>query len=79
MIPINNSLPYDIIMKDVIAQECPFCNSSHVLLPLKPDDVKSMYGGGRKILLVFPCCHGSLRLIDADQDYLLANRPIRGK
>jgi hypothetical protein len=78
LIPLRNSWPYDIIMNDVFVQECPFCRSPHVLLPIKPDDIKSMYGGARKITLVFPCCHGTLKLIDADQDYLLANRPIRG-
>ncbi|MFC5469958.1 hypothetical protein ACFPPD_14585 [Cohnella suwonensis] len=79
MLPLRNCLPYDIVMNDVVAQECPFCRSANVLLPLKPDDVSSMYGGRRKIMLVFPCCHGSVRMIDADADYLLANRPIRGK
>nr|WP_115994125.1 hypothetical protein [Cohnella lupini] len=79
MIPLRNSLPYDIIMNDVVIQECPFCGSSPTLLPLRPDDVKSLYGGHRKILLVFPCCHGSVRIIDADDDYMLANRAIRGK
>lgn len=79
MIPLRNSLPYDIVRNEVFAQDCPFCLRSHVLLPIKPDDVRDMYGGSRKITLIFPCCHGSLRIIDADQDYLLANRPIRGK
>ncbi|RKP56111.1 hypothetical protein D7Z26_05530 [Cohnella endophytica] len=77
MIPLRNSLPYDIVMNEVYAQQCPFCDRSHVLLPLKPEDVTDMYGGRRKIMLVFPCCHGSVRLVDADSDYLLANRPIR--
>ncbi|QMV40928.1 hypothetical protein [Cohnella cholangitidis] len=78
MIPLNNSLPYDIVRNDVFAQECPYCRSANVLLPLKPEDVKRLYGGIRKLTLVFPCCHGTLRIIDADQDYLLANRQIRG-
>ncbi|MFC5405655.1 hypothetical protein [Cohnella soli] len=79
MLPLRNCLPYDIVMNDVFAQECPFCQSSHVLLPLKPEDVSSLSGGRRKILLVFPCCHGSVRVIDSDSDYLLADRPVRGK
>ncbi|TVX98716.1 hypothetical protein [Cohnella terricola] len=77
MIPLSNSLPYDILMKDVIVHECPFCRSSHVRLPITPDDIQSMYGGARKKMIVFPCCHGSVRIIDADRDYLLADRPIR--
>jgi len=28
-------------------------------------------------MLVFPCCHSRLRIVDADSDYLLANRPLR--
>jgi hypothetical protein len=79
MIPFRNSWPYDIIMNDVYVHECPFCHRSQVLLPLKPSDVKSMYGGARKMTLIFPCCYGSLRLVDADQDYFLASRPIPGK
>jgi hypothetical protein len=77
VIPMRNSLPYDIVRNDVFVQQCPFCQEDHVQLLLKPADIKSMYGGARKITLVFPCCHGSLRIIDADSDYLLANRAVR--
>lgn len=77
MIPLRNSLPYDIVMNDVYVQECPFCRSSHVLLPLKPAEVKSITGGARKLTIVFPCCHSRLKLIDADNDYLLSDRPLR--
>lgn len=77
MIPFRNSLPYDIVMNDVYVQECPFCKSTHVLLPLKPAEVKSIYGGARKRTVILPCCHSPLKLIDADHDYLLSNRPLR--
>jgi hypothetical protein len=77
MIPFRNSWPYDITGDDVYVHQCPFCEASNVLLPIKPDDVKSLYGSARKILLVFPCCHSRLKIVDADADYLLANRPIR--
>ncbi len=77
MIPLNHSLPYDVLMQDVIAQECPYCRSSNVRLPLTPEEVRDMYGGARKRTIVFPCCQGTLRIIDADRDYLLANRAIR--
>jgi len=77
LIPLRNTLPYDVMMQDVVAQECPFCRSSNVRLPLTPEDVLAMYGGARKRMLVFPCCQGTLRIIDADRDYLLANRAIR--
>lgn len=77
MIPFRNCLPYDIMNGDVYVQQCPFCNSNNVRLPLKPEDVASLYGSACKLTLVFPCCHSRLRLIDADGDYLLANRPLR--
>ncbi len=77
MIPLSHSLPYDILMQDVIAQECPYCRSSNVRLLLTPEEVRDMYGGARKRTIVFPCCQGTLRIIDADRDYLLANRAIR--
>lgn len=77
MIPLSNSLPYDVQMNDVVAQECPFCRSSNVLLPLTPEEVLDLYGGSRKRTIVFPCCRSTLRIIDADRDYLLANRAIR--
>jgi hypothetical protein len=77
MIPFRNSLPYDIVMKDVYVPECPFCRRSHVLLPMKPEDVQDLRGSARKRAVVFPCCHTRLQLVDADNDYLLADRPIR--
>jgi len=79
MIPFRNSWPYDKIGNDVYVQECPFCRSNNVLLPIKAGDVASLYGGARKLTLVFPCCYNKLRLVDADGDYLLANRPLRGE
>ncbi|UHA74653.1 hypothetical protein [Paenibacillus sp. 481] len=75
MIPLANTLPYDEQMGDIIAQ-CPFCGQDHVLLPLKPKDI-TIIQGGKKHLLVFPCCHHRVTIVDADQDYLLANCAIR--
>lgn len=77
MIPFRNSLPYDILMKDVYVPECPFCGQTQVLLPLKPEDVKDLRRTFRKRGVVFPCCHTLLNFVDADNDYLLADRPIR--
>lgn len=77
MIPFRNTLPYDIQMNDVYAALCPFCGSANVRLPLRPEDVRSFYGGARKYMLVFPCCNGRMRIVDADSDYLLSNKPLR--
>lgn len=79
MIPFRNSLPYDVVMKDVYVSECPFCKQAQVILPLKPADIRDLRGGIRKRAVVFPCCHTRLRLVDADDDYLLADRPVRGE
>ncbi|TJY39825.1 hypothetical protein E5161_17945 [Cohnella pontilimi] len=79
MIPFRNSLPYDIVMKDVYVPECPFCGQTHVLLPIKPDEVRDLRGSVRKRAVVFPCCHTRLQLVDADGDYLLADRPLNRK
>ncbi|MFC5447663.1 hypothetical protein [Paenibacillus aestuarii] len=76
MIPFANTLPYEIIMKDVYVAECPFCHSSSVLLPLKISELQSIREGKKK-LLVFPCCYNKLTIIDTDRDYLLADSPVR--
>lgn len=75
MIPFERAWPYDIEMKDVFAN-CPFCGKERQLLPLKPRDVKAV-SEGRKKLLVFPCCHGTVTLVDADDDYLLTDIVVR--
>lgn len=75
MIPFENTLPYDSIMNDFYVQQCPYCSADHVLLPLKKKDVSEIQGGKKK-LLVFPCCYTRLTIIDMDNDYLLADRAI---
>lgn len=75
MIPFERAWPYDVEMKDLFAS-CPFCKKEHVLLPLKPGDLKDI-GNGAKRLLVFPCCHSRVTVLDSDQDYLLLDTPVR--
>ncbi|ASS68849.1 MULTISPECIES: hypothetical protein [unclassified Paenibacillus] len=75
MIPFEKALPYDVMMKDVYVT-CPFCGTDHVLLPLKPADLKSVSSGAKR-LLVFPCCHSRVTLVDADKDYLLTDTDLR--
>ncbi|RUT29072.1 hypothetical protein EJP77_15210 [Paenibacillus zeisoli] len=76
MIPFEKALPYDIVMGDIYVQECPFCGSEHVLLPMKPHEILSVREGKKK-LLVFPCCHTRLTILDSDSDYLLTNTVVR--
>ncbi|GIO85761.1 hypothetical protein J25TS5_26930 [Paenibacillus faecis] len=76
MIPFEKTLPYDIIMGDVYVHECPYCNSSNVLLPIKPRDIQHAREGKKK-LLVFPCCGNKVTILDSDADYLLTDTVLR--
>jgi len=76
MIPFECTCPYELIMSDIYVSSCPFCSAEQVLLPLAPKDLQ-IIRDGKKRLLVFPCCHTSITVIDADPDYLLADRKIR--
>jgi hypothetical protein len=76
VIPFEKAWPYDIVMKDVYVPACPFCGEENVLLPLRPRELGDIRGG-RKRLLVFPCCRNKVTLVDADQDYLLTDTTLR--
>ncbi|QHW33207.1 hypothetical protein GZH47_22080 [Paenibacillus rhizovicinus] len=76
MIPFERTLPYDIIMKDVYVPSCPFCSKDNVLLPLRPRELSDIHTG-KKRLLVFPCCHNRVTVVDVDQDYLLTDTVLR--
>lgn len=76
MIPFERTWPYDIIRNDVYVLDCPFCGAANVLLPLKPSELPDIRDG-RKKLLVFPCCHNKVTVINADGDYLLTDTRLR--
>jgi hypothetical protein len=76
VIPFERTWPYDIIMKDIYVPSCPFCGSENVLLPIRPMELGDIRTGKKK-LLVFPCCHSRVTIVDADQDYLLADTKLR--
>lgn len=76
MIPFENTWPYEKIMGDLYVSECPFCKAENVLLLLKPKELPDIRSG-KKRLMVFPCCHNKITIIDADQDYLLADSRLR--
>ncbi|WP_010271433.1 hypothetical protein [Paenibacillus senegalensis] len=76
MIPFSHTWPYESIGDDLYVQDCPFCEASHVLLPLKKKHLSHVNTGEKK-LLVFPCCFNKVSIIEADGDYLLADRPLR--
>lgn len=76
MTPFENTWPYELIMQDFYVSECPFCQAEQVLLPLKLKELPDIRTGKKK-LLVFPCCYTSKTIIDIDDDYLLADSPMR--
>jgi len=76
MIPFQNAWPYERIMGDLYVSSCPFCDADNVLLPLKPSELPDIQDG-KKRLMVFPCCRNKVTIIDADQDYLLTDGPLR--
>ena len=76
MIPFNQALPYETIKQDLYVSPCPFCKAENVLLRLKTHELPDIHDGKKK-LLVFPCCHNKVTLIDADSDYLLTDQPLR--
>jgi hypothetical protein len=76
MIPFDRTWPYDIIRGDVYVSDCPFCDASNVLVPLKPSEMPDIRDGKKK-LLVFPCCHGRVTVLNVDGDYLLTDQKLR--
>ncbi|WP_274361358.1 hypothetical protein [Paenibacillus thermotolerans] len=76
MIPFENTWPYETVGNDMYVLECPFCKNSNVLLPMKRKELTDIRDGKKK-LLVFPCCHSRITIVDADADYLLASSRIR--
>lgn len=76
MIPFENTWPYERMGEDIYFASCPFCETDDVLLPLKQNHLTEIRSGA-KLLLVVPCCHSSMKVIDADEDYLLANVKLR--
>jgi hypothetical protein len=76
MIPFENTWPYETIGEDIYVSECPYCGKENVLLPLRKKELAPI-SEGKKKLLIFPCCHGRMTVVDADRDYLLASAKVR--
>lgn len=76
MIPFEQTWPYERIGKDFYVQECPFCKAEQVMLNLKQREVSDIQTGLKK-LVVFPCCYSKIKVIDMDDDYMLAEEKLR--
>lgn len=76
MIPFKNTWPYEMMYDDYYFSQCPFCGAENVLLPFKKKDLQEIKTGTKR-LLVLPCCFSSIKVVDMDEDYLLADRKVR--
>jgi hypothetical protein len=76
MVPFENTWPYERLKDDLYMHTCPSCGSGQVILPFKEKDLASIRSGQKK-LLVMPCCRTSYKIVDADDDYLLAETRMR--
>lgn len=77
MIPFSHTWPYETMNGQLYVQDCPFCGQGPVLLPMKAKELDDIRGMRKKRLVVLPCCHTALTVVDADRDYLLASKPLR--
>lgn len=78
MIPFERTWPYDLIMNDIYTPSCPFCKEENVLLPIRPEEIADIHDG-KKRLMVFPCCHSRITIVDMDSDYMMATQRLRPK
>ncbi|SDH62682.1 hypothetical protein SAMN05192534_10874 [Alteribacillus persepolensis] len=76
LIPFENTWPYEKLGNDIYIEKCPYCSEDHVLTDLKVDDVEEMKDEVKK-LLVMPCCHANMTIIQADDDYFWTTEPLR--
>jgi len=68
--------PYEKVFEDIYVDNCPFCKADSVLLPLKVKDLKKVQIGIKK-LVVMPCCHQNMTIMEVDDDYLYLNQKVR--
>ncbi|WEG13782.1 hypothetical protein PU629_05290 [Pullulanibacillus sp. KACC 23026] len=70
------SWPYDWMQGDLFFQDCPFCDESSVLVVTEAEKMK-LAREGFKTHVVMPCCHEKLTILQIDDDYVWADRPLR--
>ncbi|MGG1574191.1 hypothetical protein [Fictibacillus sp. NRS-1165] len=76
MLTFENSWPYDKMMDDIYINECPFCGKSNVLTTFSEEKLNSAKEGIKQ-LLVMPCCHSKLTILNADDDYFWTEEKLR--
>ncbi|MCM3381372.1 MULTISPECIES: hypothetical protein [Shouchella] len=75
-LPFSHTWPYEQQGKDFYIETCPYCQTEHVLTPLKEKDV-AQAKESFKVRLVMPCCHKVMTIVEADDDYFWADEPLR--
>ncbi|MFT8872504.1 MAG: hypothetical protein ABF868_09430 [Sporolactobacillus sp.] len=76
MLDFHYSWPYERVAGDYYFEQCPFCQASPILLPLKKSRVTDAYDGV-KTTIILPCCHERLVIERMDDDYIWASHWLR--
>ena len=76
MFQFSHAWPYDRVMNDHYFNECPFCGSPNILLPLKREALNGAREGV-KTHVVLPCCHEKFVIVQMDDDYFWSDQPLR--
>ncbi|WP_338082331.1 hypothetical protein [Fictibacillus enclensis] len=76
MLNFEHSWPYEKMMDDIYINECPYCHTSNVLTTFSEDKLNNAKEGIKQ-LLVMPCCHSKLTILNADEDYFWTEEKLR--
>ncbi|RYM06183.1 hypothetical protein EWH99_03625 [Sporolactobacillus sp. THM7-7] len=76
MINFHHSWPYERVRNDIYFEECPFCHTSSVLIPMKKEAIKGAFEG-IKTHIIMPCCREKIVVESMDSDYVWATKPLR--
>jgi hypothetical protein len=75
-IPFENTWPYEKQMGDVYFTACPYCSAENVLTNLSNNGLNRAKEGV-KVRINLPCCHQTMVILEADDDYFWTNESLR--
>lgn len=75
-IPFEHTWPYERQMGEIYVSECPYCRQDNVLTHMKDASLERAKEGV-KTRINFPCCHKTMVILEADDDYFWTNEPLR--
>ncbi|MGO4888937.1 hypothetical protein ACJ2A9_14370 [Anaerobacillus sp. MEB173] len=76
MIPFENTWPYERVVNDIYIDQCPYCEQESILTPMKKSDLERAKEG-IKTILIMPCCHHRMTILEADDDYFWTDEKLR--